>query len=208
MKFYHYGVVTLLGLSLAACSLGPVKVPNNNTYMLTQSAVQTHFVQSYPASLTVMPVIASRGFDSTAMRYQSSPYQLTSFVENTWAAPPANMITPLLLQSMQQSHLFNAVILGPAMNSTTYGLNTTLLSLYQDFTLKPSQIVLSLDVSLGNNRTNQVIADQVITVRVKTSAETPYAGVVAANEALSQALADVAQFVNGALQSAGSAASS
>jgi cholesterol transport system auxiliary component len=199
MKIHQYGMLMLLGLGLSACSFGPVKVPNANTYVLSDISSQAAYPKVLSESLTVMPVVASRGFDSTAMMYQATPYQLTSFAQNTWAAPPANMITPLLLKSLQRSQLFKTVILGPAMSSTSYGLNTTLLGLYQDFTVKPSQIVLSLNVSLGNNQTNQVVADKVIMVRVKATAENPYAGVVAANVALSQSMDDVVQFVNASL---------
>ena len=203
MKLYHYGMVFGLGLCLSACSLGPVKVPTTNTYMLTNSTTQMAPLSRPEAtSLMIMPVTATRGFDSTAMLYQTVPYQLTSFVQNAWVAPPANMISPLLLKSIQQSNMFQAVVSGPSMNSTGYALNVKLLALYQDFTVKPSQIVLSLDVNLGDNQNNQVLADQVITVRVNTAAEAPYAGVVAANQALSQSLEDVIQFINASLPKA------
>jgi cholesterol transport system auxiliary component len=193
-----YVSVIVLAMSVSACSFGPVKVPNANTYRLTDMGQQT-YPKPLGASLTVMPVVASRGFDSAAMMYQAAPYQLTSFAQNTWAAPPASMLTPLLLKSLQHSNLFHAVILGPAMNNTDYSLNTTLLALYQDFTVQPSQIVLSLDVSLGNNQSNQVVADRVMTIHVNATANNPYAGVVAANVALTQGLDDVAQFVNESL---------
>ncbi len=201
MKVQQNLLVVALGLSLSACSLSSVKVPNANTYVLTDVASQSSIspVTKPHGALTVMPVVASRGFDSTAMMYQTTPYQLTAFSQNSWAAPPANMITPLMLKSLQQSQLFNAVIAGPTMNNTQYGLSTTLLALYQDFTVKPSQIVLSLDLSVGNNQSNQVIADRIITVRVNANQETPYAGVIAANAALSQALEDSVQFVSAAV---------
>ncbi|MCX7122273.1 MAG: ABC-type transport auxiliary lipoprotein family protein [Gammaproteobacteria bacterium] len=206
MKAVYYAGVVFLSLNLGACSFGPVEEAHSNTYMLTDISMQIPVAHPQAATLMVMPVTAVRGFDSTAMRYQMRPYQLSSFAQNMWMAPPANMISPLLLKSLQNSHLFQAVVSGPSMNNTTYTLNAKLLALYQDFTVKPSQMVLSLELSFGNNQNNQLVADQVMTVRVNTAAETPYAGVQAANQALSQSLGYVTQFVSLALmQSAGSA---
>ncbi len=197
MKLWQQAGLLGCVLLLSACSFGPVKESPVSTYRLSATATMP-VTGSKPqaATLMVMPVTSTRGFDSSDMLYQKKPYQLAAFVENAWVAPPANMITPLLLQSLQQSNLFQAVILGPAMNSTTYTLNAVVLGLYQDFTVDPSQVVLSLNVSLGNNQTNQVVADHTFTIRVKTTANDPYAGVLAANQALTEALTDVDEFIS------------
>ena len=105
------------------------------------------------------------------------------------------MMTPLIIKAMQDSSLFKAVVLGPSLSNTTYILNASLLALYQDFTVNPSEIVLSLDVSLSDANTTQLMADQVITERVPAKEDNPYSGVVAANQAMSNALVAMTQFV-------------
>jgi cholesterol transport system auxiliary component len=169
-------------LSLSACSLAPVPLKPVNHYALTQVTLKPS-PKTSAATLTLVPVIATRGFDSTAMIYQSRPYQFAAFAENVWNAPPANMLTTLFFQGLEQSRQFKSISLAPSTTQTTYTLTPTLLSLYQDFTVTPSEIVLSLNLSLSDNKTHQVISNKTLMLRVKTEANTPYAGVVAANKA-------------------------
>jgi cholesterol transport system auxiliary component len=180
---------------LSACSFGPVNVAPETTYSLNQTPILTPSKTPSSATLMVMHVNAIRGFDSANMMYQKAPYELASFAKNAWLSPPASMMTPLIIKAMQDSNLFQAVVLGPSLSNTTYVLNASLLGLYQDFTVTPSEEVLRLDVSLTNGSTLQLIADQIITERVPAKEENPYGGVVAANQAMSNALIAMTQFV-------------
>ncbi len=195
MKTVKYLIPLIAASVLSACSFGPVNVAPETTYSLTQTPVLTPAKISPTATLMVMHVNAIRGFDSSNMMYQKAPYELASYSKNAWLAPPASMMTPLIIKTMQDSGLFKAVVLGPSLSNTTYVLNASLLALYQNFTVTPSEIVLSLDVSLSDANTTQLMADQVMTERVPAKTDTPYGGVVAANQAMSNALTDMTHFV-------------
>lgn len=188
--------LTLATSSLLTGCIGPVLVSPVQTYTITYVG-NPSMVRQAPVdkSLTVLPIKASRGFDSTAMIYQTKPYLLTSFGLNAWVAPPASLMSPLLLKALQNSGNFKNVVNGPAISNTDYTINTMLLELYQDFTVHPSEIVLSLDVDIVNNANSQVVADKVFTTRVKTSEENPYSGVVATNQAFNQLLNQITQFL-------------
>lgn len=195
-KFFNIIIVASTLIFLPGCStFDPVITPEVKTYRLNETAPVLISSSQTHKSITVMPVIAVSGFDSSAMIYQSSPSLLSSFVESAWFAPPANMIQPVLTSHLQQSKGFSIVVSGPSLSSTDYLLNTTLLSLYQDFTVQPSIIHFSIDINLINNHSNQIIADQVFTAQVKVSENTPYGGVVAANQALTVLLNQAVPFL-------------
>jgi ABC-type uncharacterized transport system auxiliary subunit len=187
-------ITTLMGFFIIGCSpLAPITVPTIKTYTLNTEITTPQSNIKTNKSITVMPVIATRGFNSDAMIYQSSPYLLSHFAETAWIAPPATMMTTLLVQTLQQSNAFTAVVTGPAISNTDYMLNTNLISFYQDFTVHPSQIVLKFDVDLINSRKNQVVFDSVFSARVNTLHDTPYGGVIATNTALDEILPKIAQ---------------
>lgn len=184
----------LFCILLGGCSLEPVTVPPVKTYTLTNNTVTAQNKVLINKSITVMPVLAASGFDTSNMLYEEKPYLLSSFVQNAWIAPPAALITPILAQALQETG-FATVITGPSVSNTDYLLNTTLISLYQDFTVNPSVIVLNLDATLINNTTNQVVADKTFHFRVNTKENTPYGGVLAANAAVGNAVTAIAQFL-------------
>jgi cholesterol transport system auxiliary component len=54
---------------------------------------------------------------------------------------------------------------------------------------------LTMRISLSRNATNQVVATKELSVNQPMSEKTPYAGVVAANEAMPRLLRELAEFV-------------
>jgi cholesterol transport system auxiliary component len=128
------------------------------------------------------------------MLYSQGNYRLSAFAENTWVAPPAAMIAPLLMQTLQQSAYFKAVLLEPVTAKATYQLNVRLVSLYQDFNVNPSTVKLVVEVSLSTQN-GRVLAGTRFNVAVPASANTPEAGVAATNAAVAQVLQDINGFV-------------
>lgn len=194
----HLTFLPILALCtvLAGCSaLSPIAMAPTKTYTLSKLVVAPSPNQQTNQTITVMPVTATRGFDSSAMIYENQPYLLTSFAQNAWIAPPANMLTTLMTAALQQSQSFKAVVMGPSISTSTYLAKITLLGLYQDFMINPSEVVLTLDTTLINGQTNVIIADKTFTTRVKTTANTPYGGVIAANDAVNILLNQITQFL-------------
>ena len=182
---------------LAGCTLlTPVTLPPMQTYTINlPGKITENPPPVLEQSIMVMPVLANRGFDTKAMLYQQTPYTLAAFAQNAWIAPPASMLTALITQSLQASHLFKAVLNSPSLASSRYTLTTTLTSLYQDFTVSPSEVVLDLNASLINNQSNQTIAEKSFHLRLQTNRDTPYAGVTAINQAASTLVTELTHFV-------------
>ncbi|KTD33858.1 hypothetical protein E3983_03975 [Legionella israelensis] len=178
---------------LVACS--PVKVPVVNQYQLTKYSTR-HFMKARKKiSILVALPEAVAGYKTEQMLYMIKPFKLSAFAHNAWVSPPADMIYPLILQSLQHSNYFYAVASSPYAEQADYRLDTQLLKLHQNFLQRPSVIELSVKVVLTDITNGQVIASRIINQRVCSPMESPYGGVLAANKATEAMTAAIAEFV-------------
>jgi cholesterol transport system auxiliary component len=128
------------------------------------------------------------------MAYMERPYQLGYFRDHEWAEPPAQMIQKLLVQTLEQSGSFRSVLTPPEIARAGYTLRTEVLQLMQDYTTAPPLFRLALRVELLGS-SGHSLASREIVMEEPMQAATPYAGVIAANNALARALRDAAELV-------------
>lgn len=186
-------LLAVIHLLLAGCS--PVKPAITNQYTLAAYSNKRVTQHAAPVSILVNAPEAVGGYQTEQMLYMNKPFELSAFAHNGWVDPPADMLFPLILQSLQHSGYFYAVASSPASESTDYRLDTQLLELKQNFLVKPSAIDFKAKVVLNRIRDNKVVASKVIALRIACPANTPYGGVVAANKAASLFTAQVTDFV-------------
>jgi len=117
------------------------------------------------------------------MLYIKKPYQLEAFSKNAWVDPPASMLYPLLVQSIQRSGYFAAVSSSPYTQGSDYRLDTQVLHLEQNFLKKPSILEFSVKAVLTRVSDNKIIASFIVSKAIPCAADTPYGGVIAANKA-------------------------
>ena len=146
-------------------------------------------------SLLVSTPAVSAGYDTSSMLYTDTPYALKSFAHNSWISSPGNMLYPLIIQSLQQSHHFFAVIGSTVADPTDYRLDTQVIALHQNFIENPSVIELVVQGVLTHVEDQRVIASHTFVERVPCTHNTPYAGVVAANVAAKRLTAALSNFV-------------
>jgi len=146
------------------------------------------------ATLLVLLPENSPAYDTARMAYSVKLYELAYFRDNEWAETPAQMIQPLLVQTLQRTGFFRAILTPPETARTSYVLRAKVLELVQDHTISPPvlRIALRLDLLGGSGRP---IAGRDIAVQETMREATPYAGVIAANHALAKVLRMAAQFV-------------
>jgi cholesterol transport system auxiliary component len=183
----------MLGLCLSACTA--IKLPVTQYYQLTQFSHQRFQTHPGQTTLFVSPPEALRGYDSIKMNYSTEAFEVKSFAHHAWLGSPALMIQPLLTQSLQSSGYFRAVASGIYSDKTDYRLDTQLLMLQQNFMTKPSRLFLVIKLVFNDARKNQVIASKIFQYRIPCSSDTPYGGVLAANEAVKRFTADAVKFV-------------
>lgn len=183
----------LMGLSaLIGCS--PVKMPITNQYQLNSFSSKHNTIKGAYTILVTTPE-AVAGYQTQAMLYIKKPYQLEHFANNAWVDTPANMLYPLLLQSLQSSGSFAAVSSSPYTQGAMYRLDTQVLHLEQNFISKPSVLVFSIKVVLTRVSDNKVLASRILIEKVPCPQDTPYGGVLAANTASYQLTQSMTQFV-------------
>lgn len=166
-----------------------------NQYQLTTYSAKK--IASHPHSITLSVTTpeATSGYQTNAMQYVKKPFQVEPFAKNTWVSPPADMLFPLLTQSLQASGYFAAVVSSPYNQGAEYRLDTQLLTLKQNFLKRPSVLEFSAKVALIHVEDNRVLSSQVIGIEIPCSMDTPYGGVLAANQATRLFTEQVVHFV-------------
>ncbi len=185
-------VIMSLG-ALIACS--PVKMPVTNQYQISNFSAKQLVNKASPNTLLVTNPEAVAGYQTQSMLYIKKPYQLEAFVKNAWVDPPASMLYPLLIQSIQRTGYFNAISSGPYGQGADYRLDTQVLHIEQNFLKKPSVLEFSIKVVLTRVSDNKIIASRIIAQNMPCSVDTPYGGVIAANKASLLITETVARFV-------------
>ncbi|MFT4059510.1 MAG: ABC-type transport auxiliary lipoprotein family protein [Legionella sp.] len=184
----------ILGTSmLIACS--PVKIPITNQYQLAQYSDKRFVRNPRPIALWVTAPEAVAGYQTNQMLYINKPFEIEPFAKNSWTNPPADMLYPLMVKSLQSTGYFHAVMSSIYSQGADYRLDTQVLSLEQNFLKRPSILEFSVKVVLTRIPDNKVIASKIINQSVLCSTDTPYGGVVAANKAARQFTAIMSNFV-------------
>lgn len=181
--------------SVTSCTLlSPVHIETRKE-VLSQLPGELPQRTTHAATLLILPPETNPIFDTTQMAYRIRPYQIDYFTQHEWGASPAQMLLPLLVKTLENTHYFSEVLTPPYPSSYTYALRTEIRELTQDFTTNSAAVQLLLRVQLIDGNTSRNIATKEIALREPMQNKTPYAGVVAANNATAKALQAVAIFV-------------
>jgi cholesterol transport system auxiliary component len=188
---------------LSSCSLlGNKPAQPLRTYTLdshvSAPATGTPRVMGGPVLLVEVPH-AAPGYDSAHMVYVRQALTQEAYANSTWADTPARMLAPLLVGSLQQSGLFRAVLLAPSAAKAGLRLDTTILRLQQNFLQVPSVVRFTLQVTLMDNSTREVLAWRTVDVVQSAGSEDAAGGAAAAQLAVQQALGQVAVFLQTAV---------
>jgi cholesterol transport system auxiliary component len=134
-------------------------------------------------------------YDTTQMAYSTRPHEVAYFSEREWAATPSQMLYPLVVRTLENTHAFRAVLTEPFAKRYTYALRTEILELIQVFGSESASLVLTLRFQLTDYGANTIVATKEVSVREPMHERNSYAGVIAANEAIAKALQQMARFV-------------
>jgi cholesterol transport system auxiliary component len=189
---------TVIVLGLGACSSLLPKPPPPPTLHLLNGDRAARAMPSQPmvlakASLRINQVQAAAGFDSRRIIYLREPYRLDYFAKHEWADTPARMLAPLLLAAWEAGGQFRVVLGAQSAGSAEFSLDTEVIRLQQDFSQSPSQVRLTLRVSLLDNASRRVLASREFDARVAAPSDDADGGVMAANRAVQQVLNEMVQ---------------
>ncbi|HEY0562217.1 MAG TPA: ABC-type transport auxiliary lipoprotein family protein [Methylophilus sp.] len=190
----------VIGMTSSCASLLPASPPPPTTYTLQALPnSQPALTQALPANATQPTLIvhtphAASGYQSRHMMYTRLAHQLEYYAQSEWVAPPAQMLAPLILQAMQASVAFSAVVMAPTHVVADYRLDTEMIRLQQDFTRQPSTVQLTVRVYLIHNATRKVVAVREFDEVATASSEDAYGGVIAANQVVHHFLEKLTAF--------------
>lgn len=187
-------LLCLAGALLGGCSLlQPAKLARMNTYAL-EAQFEPAAAGAGEATLLVNTPSARAGFDSRRMVYVKTPHQLDYFSENQWVDSPARMLSPLLVQALEHSAKYRAVVDVQSAVKADLRLDTEIIRLQHEFLTRPSQVHLTVRAQLIDVQGKRVLATREFDVTQAAPSDDPYGGVIATNRAVKIALLQIADF--------------
>lgn len=186
-------IVVQCCLLLSACSIfEPIKVPPMHYFTLTMPDPDWDgCAQQGRCTILVNQPRANAIYNSPRMIYIPACYQVQYFAQNRWADVPTQMLQSLLINSLQHTRSFQAIINTPSTTYYDWVLNTQLLSFQQEFITFPSRFRVAMRAQLINARSRHVIATQDFVVIQTTAHDDPYGGALAANLAVQKILNEI-----------------
>ena len=188
-------ILTALALLMDGCAaLQPPRMESPALYLLDARPAASAQRPQRNLVLAVDPPSARPGFDTPQMAYVRQAHKLDYYVKNRWADTPPRMLAPLLVQALEQSGSFRAVLRTNNPIPADLRLDTELIRLQQDFTTQPSRVELTLRAQLYDLKSRQVLAVREFDAAENAASEDAYGGVIAANRALARVLGQVTDF--------------
>jgi cholesterol transport system auxiliary component len=179
----------------SGCTLFSPVNTDTKKYVLNNIPPDLPSEKTHSATLLVLVPETMPAYATTQMAYSTEAYQIAYFTKNEWAQTPSQMIQPLIVKTLRNTHYFSEVLSPPYFGRHTFALRIQILDLEQDFASEPPMLQLAIRIDLSREATNQVVATKDLSVREPMSQRNAYAGVVAANEAMPKLLRELAAFV-------------
>ncbi|EKD71275.1 MAG: hypothetical protein ACD_46C00222G0008 [uncultured bacterium] len=180
---------------ISSCSfLSPVQTEPSAKYLL--NTLPHHIPQKAKRSVTLLVLNPETRaiFNTTDMAYTKKTFQVSYYAENQWAETPSQMLLPLIVQTLQKTNHFKAIVTPPYAGQYDYALSTQITQFQQDFTVKPAMFTISIRADITRTSTGRLIASKQFTYRIPINHPSPYSGVIAANIASAKLLQDLAKY--------------
>lgn len=191
-------------LCLSACSV----LPRSEGVALERFTLDAPApaIAPAPADAPVLSVArpqARTDLDTPRMAYLRQDYQLEYFARSRWTDTPPQLLLPGLVEALEASGHFAAVVRVGSPATPALRLDSELLDFSQDFRVEPSVFQLRVRVQLVDLRTRRVLATRIFAVERPAPAANAYGGAQAANLAWQALLPELVAFCSAAVASPG-----
>lgn len=194
VRIRHILIVIIMPI-VTGCSLLATKNEPITQYYINKTPKVSPKGRVHQKVLLVLTPEADSIYDTKKMAYSTQPYRIDYFAKNQWAEKPADMLRPLMVQTLQDSHYFHAVVVPPFNGHYDYLLSTQLIELKQDLTKPSPTLQLRFNATLISNTTNKTIATKQFHISQPMMRINPYDGVYAANCATAHMLEQLTTFI-------------
>lgn len=193
-------LLLILGALLSACSVLPrAQSVTVERFTLDVRPAEVAKPVSGSAVLLVTRPVARADLDTPRMVYRQQDYSVRYFARSRWADTPAQLLLPGLVEALEASGYFAAVVRVGSAATPGLRLDTELLDFSQDFRVEPSVFRLRLRAQLIDLDTRAVIASRIFETQHPASEQTPYGGAQAANASWEALLPQIVAFSTGTL---------
>jgi len=187
--------VTISLLLLSGCAaMSTPTIVDQAIYVIDQAPAVAAVATQRDLVLAVSAIQSRPGYDTPQMAYLQRPHELRYFVTSRWAEPPGHMLDPLVLQALDQARGFRAVVSIPGAMLPDLRLDTELVRLQQDFSVRPSRVEVTLRARLIDVRNKRVLAVKEFEETENAASEDAYGGVGAVNRIVPRLLLQLADF--------------
>ncbi len=205
MKAMFLLAAIFLATALSACALSRGTDEPMRSYILEidergELRASDEFRPSNLPSLLVSLPQPAPGYESQRMAYEQVPYELGYFATSQWVDSPARMLAPLIMNALESSGEWGAVIQLPSMLRGDYRLDLSQVVLVQEFTQQPSRIRLALRAQLTTVFAPRVIGTRSFEFHEDALTEDAYGGVQAAQNVVGKLLVELQHWLQGCLQ--------
>ena len=184
-----------LALVLAACSVLPRSEPVMiDRYTLDIPAWRAQAADADAPVLLVTRPLARVELDTPRMAFREQDYQLRYFARSRWVDTPAQLLLPGLVEALEASGHFGAVVRVGSAARPDLRLDVELLEFSQDFRVAPSEFQLRLRLQLVDLETRAVLASHLFTTRATAPERSPRGVAAAANTAWEALLPELVAF--------------
>lgn len=200
LRFVSCARLAAIVLLLLAAALGCAGMFRSKDQQPMQNYVFSprQFVSSAPTSSHLVLLVSSLqsvGYDARHMAYSMRPYERTFYAFSQWADTPPRLIQPLVVQTMEASGYFRAVIESSSSSPADVRLDLDLLVLQHEYDATWSQGRMVIRAQLNDLTTNGIMGTRIFEATAPAPMETPYGGVLALNVALETILAELVVWV-------------
>jgi cholesterol transport system auxiliary component len=196
MKALCVPLILFTTISLTACAFGPVASREVNTYTLSTQKTAKRCSQIKADTLLVAMPQAMPGYQTEKMAYRQQTNEIAYYTRNTWIAPPAELLQPMIIRTLQNSGCVGSVVPEPYLGVADLRLDTQVLQfarVYANKQDKRGAYHIAVNTQLVDTISNRVVASQNTQVQQPIKSSQPRAGVEAANLAANTVMQDIAK---------------
>lgn len=198
------GLTIVAFLALTACALGPKENSVPRTYFLNPEIASKNphgsAKQTGDSVLFIGQPKAQAGFDTARMAYLLRPYEVSYYAFNQWADIPARMLQRILVENLDKTGLWSAVLQSPGAVPARYRLDIDNLILEQQFLSRPSRVRLALRAQIVDTKNQSILSTRYFELFEVAPSDDPYGGVQAANHAVAKLLNDLVAWLDEVLK--------
>lgn len=195
--------LTLL-LLIGACTLGPTETSVPRTYFLNPE-ISWKNPHGYgerigaPVLLITQPK-PQAGFDTSRMVYLLRPYEVNYYALNQWADTPARLLHRIMVEILDKTGLWYAVLQTPGTVPAQYRLDCDNLILEQRFFSSPSRVRLAFRAQIIETKKPAILATRYFEAFEAAATDDAYGGVQATNHAAEKLMVDLATWLDSVMK--------